>query len=211
MATSDAVSRGLEQALKAFGGDHQKAAPLASFLGFQPVNSPEDQLAGPLLGSLKRFFAQRTDRFGVKELYRVGSCNASPGTVGLWVAVLTEWGNRSIDRDRPRRRIARALIEQVSDNRAMAILVANDRRRSHRREVEFVLPRSAASVGKSSDSGTAVTSVRALVDLDDPNRFHRDLLRSLVIQPGSSLLDVSLRWQQEFSVERATTKFYQEY
>ena len=84
-ATADIV-----EALQTFGGDPQQAAPLASFLGFQPISSPEDQLAGPLLGGLKRFFAQRTDRFGVKEFYRVGTYDASPGTVGLWVAVLSE-------------------------------------------------------------------------------------------------------------------------
>ncbi|HEU0022441.1 MAG TPA: hypothetical protein VFR55_12345, partial [Dehalococcoidia bacterium] len=73
------------------------------------------------------------------------------------------------------------------------------------------MPRVAGAVGKSSDSGAAVTSVRALVDLNTPNRFHRDLLRKLALQPGMPLLDVSLRWQQVFSVERVTTRFYQEY
>ena len=199
------------EALQTFGGDPQQAAPLASFLGFQPISSPEDQLAGPLLGGLKRFFAQRTDRFGVKEFYRVGTYDASPGTVGLWVAVLSEWGSRSSDRDRPRRRVARALVEQVSDARSMAILVPNELQRPHRREAELVLPRSTAAIGKPSDSGTAVSSVRALVDLDQPNRFHRDLLRDLALQPGTPLLDVSLHWQRVFSVERVTTRFYQEY
>ena len=49
------------------------------------------------------------------------------------------------------------------------------------------------------------------MDLDNPTRFHRDLLRGLRITPGASLLEVSRLWQQQFSVERVTTRFYQEY
>jgi len=201
----------IAEALKAFGGDPQRAAPLASFLGFQPVLSPQDLLAGPLRGGLKWFFAQRTDYFGVKELYRVGSYHAGPSSVGLWVAVLSDWGLRSTDRDRPRRRIARAIVEQVQDARAMVILVPNELQRPHVKEAEFVLPRSAAAVSKGVDTGTAVSSVRALVDLESPNRFHRDLLRELALWPGASLLEVSQHWQKVFSVERVTTRFYQEY
>lgn len=204
------VTDEIVEAIKEFGGHPQKAAPLASFLGFQPINSPQDQLAGPLRGGLKWFFAQRSDRFGVKELYRVGSYDAKPGSVGLWIAVLSNWGSGSTDRDRARRRVARALIEQTPDARALALLVPNELER-RRNEAEFVLPRSAAAVGKASDSGTAVSSVRALVNLEQPNRFHRELLRDLSIQPGASMLDVSLHWQQVFSVERVTTRFYEEY
>ena len=49
------------------------------------------------------------------------------------------------------------------------------------------------------------------MDLDNPTRFHRDLLRGLRIPPSANLLEVSRTWQQQFSVERVTTKFYQEY
>ena len=89
-----ATTGDIVEALRAFGGDPQRASPLASFLGFQPISSPEDQVAGPLRGGLKWFFAQRSDNFGVQELYRVGTHEAEPGTVGLWVAVLSEWGLR---------------------------------------------------------------------------------------------------------------------
>ena len=75
-----------------------------------------------------------------------------------------------------------------------------------RREAELVFPRT--QVGSSNG---AVTSVRAHLDLDKPTRFHRELLRGLRITPGASLLEVSRLWQQQFSVERVTTKFYQEY
>ena len=160
-------------ALSDFGGDSQRAAPLASFMGFQPIHSPEDQLAGPLRAGLKWFFGQRSDNFRVKELYRVGAYDAKPGSVGLDVAVLTEWGMRSTDRDRPRRRIARALVEQAPDARSTVILVPNELQRSHVKEAEFVLPRSAAAVSRGADSATAVSSVRALVDLEQPNRLSR--------------------------------------
>ena len=60
-------------------------------------------------------------------------------------------------------------------------------------------------------SNGAVTSVRAHLDLDNPTRFHRDLLRGLRITPGANLLEVSRLWQQQFSVERVTTRFYHEY
>ncbi len=205
------ATQNVADVLKQFVGDPQRATPIASFLGFKPIASPEDQLAGPLRGGLRWFFAQRSDNFGVHELYRVGSYDAKPGSVGIYVAVLTEWGLRSTDRDRPRRRIARSLVEQVPDARSMVILVPNEIERRHTKEAEFVLPRSAAAVGRGADGAAAVSSVRALVDLEQPNRFHRDLLRDLVLWPGASLLEVSQHWQKIFSVERVTTRFYDEY
>ena len=36
-------------------------------------------------------------------------------------------------------------------------------------------------------------------------------MRGLRILPSANLLEVSRTWQQQFSVERVTTKFYQEY
>ena len=189
--------------LNEFGGDPQRAEGLAAFLGFEPISNPEDQLAGPLSGGLRQFFARRDDRFGVSELYRVGSRAASPATAGLYIGVLTEWGHRSSDRDRPRRRIARALVEYVQDRRSLALLVPPDGRRP---EAELVFPRTRVD-----GPGGAVTTIRAHLDLDNPTRFHRDLLRGLRITPGASLLDISTRWQREFSVERATTKFYRDY
>ena len=191
--------------LQNFGGDPQRAESLAAFLGFEPVPNPEDRLAGALSGGLKQFLRGRGDGgFGVSELYRVGSCKADPAEAGLWVGVLSEWGYRSSDRDRSRRRITRALVEHVPDRRSLALLVPPFTDPRH--EAELVFPRT--QVGSSNG---AVTSVRAHLDLDDPTRFHRDLLRGLRITPGASLLEVSRLWQQQFSVERVTTKFYQEY
>ena len=195
----------IESILSDFGGDPQRAEGLASFLGFEPISNPEDRLAGALSGGLKQFLRGTGDRgFGVSELYRVGGREADPAEVGLWIGVLSEWGYRSSDRDRARRRITRALVEQIPDRRSLALLVPPSVDRRH--EAELVFPRTQIGSTKG-----AVTSVRAHLDLDNPTRFHRDLLRGLRIRPGASLLDVSRTWQQEFSVERVTTKFYQEY
>ncbi len=191
--------------LKEFGGDPQRAEDLAAFLGFEPISNPEDRLAGALSGGLKQFLRGRGDGgFGVGELYRVGGRKADPAEAGLWIGVLSDWGYRSSDRDRSRRRITRALVEQVPDRRSLALLVPP--LTDHRREAELVFPRT--QIGSTNG---AVTSVRAHLDLNNPTRFHRDLLRGLRITPGASLLEVSRLWQQQFSVERVTTKFYQEY
>ena len=191
--------------LKEFGGDPQRAEGLAKFLGFEPIPNPVDELAGPLSGGLKQFLRGRGDQgFGVRELYRVGSRAASPATAGLYIGVLNEWGHRSTDRDRPRRRIARALVERVQDRRSIALLVSPAVNR--RPDAELIFPRTRVD-----GSSGAVTTVRAHLDLEKPTRFHRDLLRGLCITPGADLLDVSTQWQREFSVERATTRFYKDY
>ena len=191
--------------LSEFGGDPQKAEGLAAFLGFEPISNPVDELGGALSGTLKQFIRGSDDRgFGVSELYRVGHRKAAPAEAGLWIAVLTEWGFRSSDRERSRRRMARALVERVSDSRrSLALLVPPHTDR--RGEAELIFPRL--------QTGTrgGVTTIRAHLDLKDSSRFHRDLLRGLRIPPNATLLDVSRRWQRQFSIERVTTKFYQEY
>ena len=195
----------LSALLADFGGDPRHATDVASFLGFEPILDPEDQLSGALSGGLKQFLQGRSDDgFGVRELYRVGRVHADPAEAGLWIGVLSDWGHRSSDRDRSRRRVARALVEHVPDRRALALLVPPPT--DARREAELVFPRT--QIGASNGP---VTSVRALLDLKEPTRFHRDLLRGLRISPGGSLLEVSRTWQREFSVERVTTRFYQEY
>ena len=109
--------------LQNFRGDPQEASALAEFLGFEPLPNPQDQLAGPLTAGLRQFFRQRDDKFRVHQLFRVGRQKAQPADVGLFVGVLSDWGSRSSDRDRPRRRIARALVEQVPERRSGNIFV----------------------------------------------------------------------------------------
>lgn len=181
-------------ALKQFGGDPQRADRLASILGFEPLHAPVDLLGGratPINSFLDA-------RFGVSELYRAGGINTGTGSVGLYIAVLGDWGARSSDRNRPRRRTARALVEYQQDARSMFIMVPNALQK--RREAEFVLPRSTADLRKQSASSTIVSTVRALVSLDEPTRFHRELLCELAVRPGVSLLDISQQWQKVFSV-----------
>ena len=205
MTTSSAVPD-VAAILSDFGGDPQRAQGLAEFLGFESIPDPAGRLRARQASNLRNFFHNSVgDQFGVHELYRVGERNVRPGTVGLWIAVLSEWGNRSADRDRARRRVARAMVQQTGDRRALVLMVppAEDRRD----EAELIFPRT--RVGDS--AGGSVTTIRAHLDLNDPTRFHRDLLRELRIPAGASLLDVSRRWEQQFSVERVTTRFYQEY
>ncbi|MEW6033602.1 MAG: TaqI-like C-terminal specificity domain-containing protein [Chloroflexota bacterium] len=190
------------QRLKYFCGDPQKAGPLASVLGFQPTPSPVDLLAGHVT-PLSAFFNFRTDRFGVLGLYRVGGLTADPGCVGLYVTIISNWGIRPHERDRARRRIARALIEHSQDDRSLFIMVPD----GIRREAEFVLPRA----GGDGTGRGPVATVRALVDLHEPTRFHRELLSALWVRPGAALREVSELWQKTFSVERVTRAFYQEY
>ena len=200
-----AADGNVEAILSDFGGDPQRAGVLAEFLGFEPISNPEDRLAGALSGGLKQFLRGRGDGgYGVSELYRVGSRRADPAETGLWVGVLSDWGYRSSDRDRSRRRITRALVDHVPDRRSLALLVPPPTDQRH--EAELVFPRT--QIG---GTNGAVTSVRAHLDLDNPTRFHRDLLRGLRIPPSANLLEVSRTWQQQFSVERVTTNFYQEY
>ena len=190
--------------LSHFGGDPQRAEGLAAFLGFEPIQSPEDRLAGLLSGQLKQFIRGRDDsNFGVSELYRVGHRETEMGSVGLWVAVLQDWGYRSSDRDRARRRVARGLVTHENDRRTLTFLVPPST--DDRQEAELIFPRL--------QMGTrgGVTTIRAHLNLEDASRFHRDLLRGLRIPPDATLLEVSRRWQQQFSVERVTTRFYMEY
>jgi hypothetical protein len=201
MPTLSEVANGITQ----FGGDPQKAAALASVLGFQPYHTPADLLGGRTT-PLNQFLDAR---FGVRQLFRVGGINIDSGSVGLYVAVLDSWGARSSDRDRPRRRVARALIEgYLPDARSVFIMVPNLLQRPT--EAEFVLPRSSADLRRSK-AANVVSTIRALIELQEPSRFHRELLCELAVGAGASILGISQQWQRAFSVEKATRKFYQEY
>ena len=95
------------EAVRYFGGDPHRAQQLCSALGVQSAKAPVDLLSGPIT-PLSRFLESR---FGVNELYRGGSIQTDAGSAGLYIAVLNDWGTRSVDRDRSRRRLARALVE----------------------------------------------------------------------------------------------------
>ena len=194
----------IAEAVKGFKGDPQVAQTLASVLGFESVTAPADLLGGPST-PLQRFLEYR---FGVRELYRAGGIQTDTGSAGLYIAVLDDWGTRSVDRDRSRRRVARALVELERDARSLFIMVPNALQT--KREAELVLPRSAADL-RGQKGGGVISTVRALIDLQDPSRFHRELFCELSVRPGTPLLDISQQWQRAFSVEKATRKFHQEY
>ena len=203
-----ATSPDVGDLLRAFQGDPQQAQGVARFLGFEPIPNPQDQLAGPVTAALAQFFRSREDQFGVSELYRVGTRDAFPGRAGLWIAVLSEWSNRSSDRDRTRRRISRALAELVPERRNLAMLVPAAG--STTLEAELIFPRT-PSLDAGAATGQSITSIRALVDLNEPTRFHRDLFRDLTIPEGADLVQISRRWEEQFSVERVAARFYQDY
>ncbi|MFC1983204.1 hypothetical protein ACFLV5_05440, partial [Chloroflexota bacterium] len=100
------------------------------------------------------------------------------------------------------------MVELERDARSLFIMVPNALQT--RREAELVLPRSAADLRGQKDHGV-ISTVRALIDLRDPSRFHRDLLRELAIRQSTPLLDISQQWQKAFSVEEVTRKFHKEY
>ncbi|MCA9850137.1 MAG: hypothetical protein KC461_05750, partial [Dehalococcoidia bacterium] len=114
-----------------------------------------------------------TDRFGVRELYRVADGPAAGSA--LYLAVLRDWGDRSSSRDRARRRVARAVVQNTGDTRSLILLVPNALERANRGEIEVVMPRLRERGGKSD-----ISTVRALVSTTDPSRFHVELLKDLM-------------------------------
>ena len=190
------------------GEIRRRAGAFAEVLGFEPIASPVD-LLGPASGQtpLLGFVAERDDYFGVQSLFRVGSYQAGPVSVGLYVAELHEWGRRSSARDRARRRVARATVMHTDDARALIVLAPQQPERAVQPEIEIVLPR----VRTDSDNRSAFGTVRALVDTSDPSRFHRDRIRELRLEPRLALAQVVDRWRRAFSVEEVTRTFYTEY
>lgn len=197
-------------ALRKFAGNPQRAQVIASFLGFESIAYPDDMLSGNTAGGLGHFFGVQQDRFdfGVKEFYRIGTREADSTGIGLWVGVLEDWGQSSADRDRPRHRIAEALVEHIQEPNSLAFMTPPA---GHpRTEAELVLPRTLESA---SDQGSrqVIGSTRATLDFANPSDFHCNLLTDLKLPEQPSLLGVARQWQAHFSVERVASKFYTEY
>ena len=197
-------------ALREFAGDPQRAQGIAGFLGFEPVAYPEDALSGNASSGLGHFFGVQQDifQFGVKEFYRVGTREADSTDIGLWVGVLEDWGQSSADRDRPRHRIAEALVEHIQEPHSLAFMTPPA---GHpRSEAELVLPRTLESAPHQGPR-QVVGSTRATLDFANPSDFHCNLLTNLKLPKQPSLLGVARQWQAQFSVERVASKFYTEY
>jgi len=195
--------------LREFGGDPERAGAFVAMLGFEPVASPIDLLASATGATALRdyFRARGDDFFGVYSLFRVGDYRAGAQSVGLYVAELQQWGHRTSARDRARRRVARAVVDYTDDARALIVLAPQGWERMVQAEIELVLPR----VRSDSDSKSAFTTVRALVNTQAPSRFHRERIRALTLDPGLSVAQVADRWRRALSVEEVTRKFYSDY
>ncbi len=178
-----------------FAASPTSSAALPAVLGLNPVPAPSDVLhdrTQPISAALSAV---------AEGLYRVGAVDTDMGSAGFYVVPLREWGARSADRDRARRRVAKALVEHApySDRRWLIVLVGG---LDH--DIELVLPRVR-------EEKRGVATVRALVQADDPTYFHLKLLEDLTLAPGMSLQEISRKWNEAFSVERVTKRFYLEF
>lgn len=201
MATTSAESKKLatlRDALRSLGPEPDSSSALVQNLGLRPLPHSNNLVAPkgvptPLAEQLSEY---------VHALHRVAEAELAGGTTaGMYLAYLTEWQVRSTDRERYRRKIAKALIEHQQQDRRWIVVLLDERGVS--REAEFVLPRA--------KEGKGVSTVRASVDLDEPNRYHAELLNELTVHPGMTLLELSTRWNDAFSVERVTKRFYEEF
>ena len=194
----------LRAAVQMVTRDETSATALAEALGFSRVRNPvvlnppgdPSQLALALGGDVGR-------------LYRVGEKSISGGaalvSVGLYVAYLREWPPRSAAREKYRRRLARALTEDTRDARFLIVMIddRDDRVDAEQTEIEIVFSRTKAN--------RPFGTVRAVIDLARPTRYHLDLLRDLNISRCTSLAEVARRWGEAFNVERVTNAFYKEF
>lgn len=69
-------------------------------------------------------------------------------------------------------------------------------------EAEFILPRV-----RQGGLGT----VRTVINLRKPTRYHVDLLNDLRVKPGTTLQELSREWGRALSVETVTKRFYEEF
>lgn len=188
LTTRDAVA----EALLGFEGEPDAAQNVALALGFIPVPSPVEILTGPP-SPLRAFFGRSEDRSGLDGLYRVGSLDASPGTAGLYLAVIRQWGSVPYDRERARRRLARALLN-FGDGRNLCLLFPSTSRWRECRELEVLLPHPRDwTIGPLPLSG-------AYVELGPLRTRHKDLLADLAVAPGSKLSDVSRQWRRALRI-----------
>lgn len=167
---------------------------VSEVLGFVPQPSPINYVGDPTSAITKRLGGI------VSGLFREGSYATATGNAGLWIAKLDNWGVRSADRDRPRRRISKTLVEcaPAGDRRFLIALTADKED-----ELELILPRQRED--------RSLGTVRATIRRSDPNHYHLELLRDLAIQPLESLGTLSRRWNEAFSVETVAKRFYLEF
>lgn len=185
-------------ALQVLNRDQTSAVALAEELGFKPIRNPVNLIPTGADTPLARDLGE-----GIGRLYRVGEKNVGGPTVGVYLAYLDQWPERSAQRERYRRRLARALtVHQTAVDPRFLIILA-DNSAEPRREIEIVYPRQR--------EGATASTVRATMELDDPTRYHRDLLRELSLANVTSLKEVIRRWNVAFNVEKVTESFFKEF
>jgi adenine-specific DNA-methyltransferase len=188
----------IRTAIKLLGPDPASAMALASEIGMTPQpNAPN------LVANRTSAISRELDGV-VDALYRVGEATLGSLTAGLYLAPLcVPWPKRSSERERYRRRIAKA----VAERNARVIVIMLDGTGSQppdAREAELFVPRTR-------EGGRGVTTVRALINLSDPSRYHVDTLRGMKIARGATLGLVSRQWGDALAVEAVTRKFYEEF
>ena len=186
----------LRTALRLLDHEAADAGALVEELGMSAIRNPlnlippgaETPLAGALEGHASR-------------LFRVGEAQVGSGTVGMYLVYLDQWPEQASQREKDRRRVARALVEhQATDARWLAVLLDQN---GNADEVELILPRVRDKGG--------VGTVRATINPSHPSRYHIELLDSLRVPAGISLPALSRKWGDAFSVERVTKRFYEEF
>jgi Eco57I restriction-modification methylase len=183
-------------AIKLLSTDPNTAAALAEQLDMAFVSNAPDLISGgtatPLVEALANDF---------HGLHRVGQAELDGANAAVYLAYMPEWPVRSSEREKYRRKLAKALIEhQVQDPRWLTILMDGT---GKSREAEFLVPRQR--------TGKAFGTIRASVNLDEPNRYHVELLQELKVRSGTTLAELSRQWNQALSVERVTRRFYDEF
>lgn len=189
----------LRAALLDLYANRERSTALAAALGLHPQVSPINLAReGTELG--------RMLEGKVGELYRIGGRDFDGLGVGIYLALADEWHDRSAAREPFRRRVAKALIEQQTrDARWLCIL--KDHRPNGASEAEFILARPRQRKA----GGTAIGTVRALVNLTDSSAFHLRFLADLDVTGLDSVLTVRQKWTDAFSVETVTKQFHEEF
>ncbi|MGH2598107.1 MAG: DNA methyltransferase, partial [Dehalococcoidia bacterium] len=134
------------------------------------------------------------------KLFRVGEAKAGDASVGMYLVYPQGWEERSSAREKLRRTVARAIqTYRAGDARWIAVLLDRSRKSD---EAEFIIPRV-----RQSGLGT----VRAVINLRRPTRYHIDLLNDLRVRPGVTLAELAREWGRALSVEMVTKRFYEEF
>lgn len=184
----------VRSALADLHAQRERSSALAVALGMNPIPNPINRAAAP--GELQDLVSGRIGGF-----YRVGEAKLGAATAGLYLAYADQWHQRSAEREPYRRKVAKALVEQsAQDGRWICLLLDGTNQST---EAEIILPRRR--------EGAAPGTIRATIDLRNPSHFHLERIAGLDTANVVSLLALSRRWNDEFSVEVITKKFHEDF